>query len=160
VFEYDYNEIAVIVGKSEANCRQMLRRARQHIEAGKPRYDVPLDEQEMLITQFTTAWAAGDVAGLMGLLAEDIEMWSDGGGKVAAARKVLVGRHKVGQLLMGIMRLAPAGAETQLAVINGQLGLMARVNGRPILVMGLEMGNGRIQAIHNILNPEKLQHIA
>jgi RNA polymerase sigma-70 factor (ECF subfamily) len=160
VFEYDYGEIAAIVGKSEANCRQMLRRARQHIEAGKPRYDVPFAEQEALVNQFTSAWAAGDLEALLALLAEDIELSSDGGGKVNAARKVIIGRDKVAKLLLGIMRTAPAEAETHFAIINGRLGLMARLDGRPALVMALEMGNGRIHAIHNILNPDKLQHIA
>ena len=159
VFDYDYAEIAAIVGKSEANCRQMMRRARQHIEAGKPRYDVPLKQQEALVTQFAEACVAGDLEGLINLLAEDIEVWSDGGGKVVAARKVVYGREMVARFLLGIMRLAPDNAESQFALINGQLGIVARVNGRPVLVMALEVGNGRVQTIRNILNPDKLQHI-
>jgi len=160
VFDYDYAEIAAIVGKSEANCRQMMRRARQHIEAGKPRYDVPLKQQEALVTQFAEACVAGDLEGLINLLAEDIEVWSDGGGKVVAARKVVYGREMVARFLLGIMRLAPDNAESQFALINGQLGIVARVHGRPVLVMALEVGNGRVQTIRNILNPDKLQHIA
>jgi len=159
VFDYDYAEIAAIVGKSEANCRQMMRRARQHIEAGKPRYDVPLKQQEALVTQFAEACVAGDLEGLINLLAEDIEVWSDGGGKVVAARKVVYGREMVARFLLGIMRLAPDNAESQFALINGQLGIVARVHGRPVLVMALEVGNGRVQTIRNILNPDKLQHI-
>jgi RNA polymerase sigma-70 factor (ECF subfamily) len=159
VFDYDYAEIAAIVGKSEANCRQMMRRARQHIEAGKPRYDVPLKQQEALVAQFAEACVAGDLEGLINLLAEDIEVWSDGGGKVVAARKVVYGREMVARFLLGIMRLAPDNAESEFAVINGQLGIVARVHGRPVLVMALEMGNGRVQTIRNVLNPDKLQHI-
>jgi len=159
VFDYDYAEIAAIVGKGEANCRQMMRRARQHIEAGKPRYDVPLKQQEALVAQFAEACVAGDLEGLINLLAEDIEVWSDGGGKVVAARKVVYGREMVARFLLGIMRLAPDNAESQFAVINGQLGIVARVNGRPVLVMALEVGNGRVQTIRNILNPDKLQHV-
>ena len=159
VFDYDYAEIAAIVGKSEANCRQMMRRARQHIEAGKPRYDVPLKQQEALVVQFAEACVAGDLEGLINLLAEDIEVWSDGGGKVVAARKVVYGREMVARFLLGIMRLAPDNAESQFALINGQLGIVARVNGRPVLVMALEVGNGRVQTIRNILNPDKLQHV-
>jgi len=160
VFDYDYAEIAAIVGKSETNCRQMMRRARQHIEAGKPRYDVPLKQQEALVAQFAEACVAGDLEGLINLLAEDIEVWSDGGGKVVAARKVVYGREMVARFLLGIMRLAPENAESQFALINGQLGIVARVNGRPVLVMALEVGNGRVQTIRNILNPDKLQHVA
>jgi RNA polymerase sigma-70 factor (ECF subfamily) len=159
VFDYDYAEIAAIVGKSEANCRQMMRRARQHIEAGKPRYDVPLKQQEALVAQFAEACVAGDLEGLINLLAEDIEVWSDGGGKVVAARKVVYGREMVARFLLGIMRLAPDNAESQFALINGQLGIVARVHGRPVLVMALEVGNGRVQTIRNILNPDKLQHV-
>lgn len=159
VFDYDYAEIAAIVGKGEANCRQMMRRARQHIEAGKPRYDVPLKQQEALVAQFAEACVAGDLEGLINLLAEDIEVWSDGGGKVVAARKVVYGREMVARFLLGIMRLAPDNAESQFALINGQLGIVARVNGRPVLVMALEVGNGRVQTIRNILNPDKLQHV-
>jgi len=153
VFDYDYAEIAAIVGKGEANCRQMMRRARQHIEAGKPRYDVPLKQQEALVAQFAEACVAGDLEGLINLLAEDIEVWSDGGGKVVAARKVVYGREMVARFLLGIMRLAPDNAESQFARI------VARVNGRPVLVMALEVGNGRVQTIRNILNPDKLQHV-
>ena len=160
IFDYDYVDVAAIVGKSEANCRQMVRRARQHLTAGKPRFDVPLVQQETLMTQFSQACSAGDLDGLIGLLAEDIEVWSDGGGKVTAARKVIYGRDKVARFLLGIMRIAPENAESQFALINGQLGIIARVNGRPILVMALEMSNGRIQAIRNILNPDKLQHLS
>lgn len=159
VFDYDYAEIAAIVGKGEANCRQMMRRARQHIEAGKPRYDVPLKQQEALVAQFAEACVAGDLEGLINLLAEDIEVWSDGGGKVVAARKVVYGREMVARFLLGIMRLAPDNAESQFALINGQLGIVARVHGRPVLVMALEVGNGRVQTIRNILNPDKLQHV-
>ena len=159
IFDYDNAEVASIDGKSEAYCRQMVRRARQHIEVGKPRFDVPLPQQEALVAQFSAACIAGDLDGLINLLSEDIEVWSDGGGKVTAARKVVYGREKVARFLLGIMRMAPQNAESQFALINGQLGIVARVNGRPILVMALEMGNGRIQAIRNILNPDKLQHI-
>ncbi len=160
IFDYDYDDVAAIVGKSEVNCRQMVRRARLHLTAGKPRFDVPLAQQETLVAQFSQACSAGDLDGLIGLLAEDIEVWSDGGGKVAAARKVIHGRDKVARFLLGIMRIAPKNAESQFALINGRLGIVARVNGRPILVMALEMGNGRIQAIRNILNPDKLQHLS
>ena len=160
IFDYDYADVAAIVGKSEANCRQMVRRARQHIAAGKPRFDVPLTQQETVVTQFSEACIAGDLEGLINLLAEDIEVWSDGGGKALAARKVVYGRDKVARFLLNITRLAPANAESQIPIINGQLGIVARVNGRPVLVMALEMGNGRIQTIRNILNPDKLQHIA
>ncbi|MBK8901520.1 MAG: RNA polymerase sigma-70 factor [Anaerolineaceae bacterium] len=159
IFDYEYAEVAATVGKSEANCRQMVRRARQHLAAGKPRFDVPLPQQESLITQFSQAVLAGDLDGLIELLAEDIEVWSDGGGKVTAARKIIVGREKVAHFLLGVTRLAPENAETQVALINGQLGIVARVDGRPVLVMALEMGNGRIQAIRNILNPDKLHHV-
>lgn len=159
IFDYEYADVATIVGKSEANCRQMVRRARQHIAAGKPRFDVPLAQQETLVTQFAEACRAGDMAGLIDLLADDIEVWSDGGGKATAARKVVYGRDKVARFMINVTRLAPENADIQFALINGQLGIVAWANGQPLLVMALEMGNGRIQAIRNILNPDKLQHL-
>jgi RNA polymerase sigma-70 factor (ECF subfamily) len=159
IFEYDYRDIAAIVNKSEANCRQLLRRARQRIEAGKPRFDVPFRQQETLVTQFTEACLTGDLDGLMHLLADDIEIWSDGGGKVTTAHNVIHGRDKVSRFLLGVIRFIPADAETQFALINGQLGIVATVNDRPLLVIALEMWNGRIQAIRSVLNPDKLQHL-
>jgi RNA polymerase sigma-70 factor (ECF subfamily) len=159
VFDYEYADIAAIVNKSEANCRQLLRRARQRVEAGKPRFDVPLKQQETLIAQFTQTCVSGDLDGLMQLLAEDIEAWSDGGGQVTTARNVIYGREKVARFLLGVMRFIPEDAESRLAVVNGQLGIVASVNDRPLLVIALEMGIGRIQAIRSVLNPDKLQHI-
>lgn len=159
MFEYEYAEIAAIVNKSESNCRQLLHRARQHIQAGRPRFDVPLAQQETLVTQFAAACESGDLDGLTNLLAADIEVWSDGGGKVTAARKIIYGQDKVARFLLGVMRMAPANVVPQFALVNGQLGIMVWIDGRPLLVMALEIGNNRIQAIHNILNPDKLQHI-
>jgi RNA polymerase sigma-70 factor (ECF subfamily) len=118
-----------------------------------------LTQQETLVTQFAEACAVGDLEGLINLLAEDIEVWSDGGGKVTAARKIVYGRDKVARFMLNVTRLAPENATTELALINGQLGIVARVNDHPVLVMALEMGNGRVQTIRNILNPDKLQHI-
>ena len=159
VFDYEYADIAAIVNKSEANCRQLLRRARQRVEAGKPRFDVPVEQQETLVTQFTQACMSDDLDGLMHLLAEDIEAWSDGGGQVTTARNVIYGREKVARFLLGVIRFIPEDAESRLAVVNGQLGIVATVNDRPLLVIALEMGNGRIQAIRSVLNPDKLRHI-
>jgi RNA polymerase sigma-70 factor (ECF subfamily) len=159
IFDYDYADIAAIVNKSEANCRQLLRRARQRVEAGKPRFDVPLEQQETLVTQFTQACVSGDLDGLMHLLAEDIEAWSDGGGQVTTARNIIHGREKVARFLLGVMRFIPEDAASRFAVVNGQLGIVATVNDRPLLVIALEMGNGRIQAIRSVLNPDKLHHI-
>jgi RNA polymerase sigma-70 factor (ECF subfamily) len=159
IFEYDYIDIAAIVNKSEANCRQLLRRARQRIEAGKPRFDVPFRQQETLVTQFAETCLTGDLDGLMHLLAEDIEVWSDGGGKVRTAHNVSHGQEKVARFLLGVMRFIPDEAETQFALINGQLGIVATVNERPLLVIALEMWSGRIQAIRSVLNPDKLQHL-
>jgi RNA polymerase sigma-70 factor (ECF subfamily) len=100
VFEYGYAEIAAIVGKSEANCRQMARRARQHVAERHPRFESSPEEQERLTHQFIQSCISGDMPGLISLLAEDITLWSDGGGQVAAALKPIKGADKGRQLLL------------------------------------------------------------
>ena len=159
VFDYQYGEIAAIVDKSEANCRQMVKRAKAHIAAGRPRFDVSPAEQEQLTLQFTQACATGDMHGLLDILAEDITLWSDGGGKVAAAQRPIHGPDRVARFLLGILRQAPPGFVSHFATVNGQPGFIAYMDGWPFSVLTLELGAGRIQAIRIVVNPDKLRSI-
>lgn len=159
VFDYDYGEIAAIVQKSEANCRQLVRRAKAHLAAGRPRFDVSPTEQQQLAERFTLACATGDLDSLLDTLAADITLWSDGGGKAAAARRPIHGSERVAHFLLGILRQAPPGFAAYPAMVNGQPGFISYVNGRPFSVLTLEVGNGRIQAIRIIVNPDKLRSI-
>lgn len=157
VFDYDYAEIARIVGKSEANCRQMARRARQYIAARRPRFNASPEQQERLLLQFLETSTNGDVPGLVELLADDITLWADGGGKARAALKPIRGALNVARFVVGVVRTLPRDMVTRRVEINGQPGIIAYEGDRVIGVAVLDVGDGRIQGIGFIVNPEKLQ---
>lgn len=156
VFEYDYSEIAALLGRSEAGCRQLLRRARVSLGSSQVRYQVPPDEQAQLAGQFFQALASGDLRGLEALLAQEVEFASDGGGRVNAARKRVSGQDKVARLLMGLARKQPERLETFPVWVNGRLGVASFLDQKPFAVLTLEAVNGKIQSIQFVLNPEKL----
>ncbi len=160
VFAYDYGEVADIIGKSEANVRQIVSRARQHIQARRPRFEPSAADQTALLEQFMQACADGDMSGLMSLLAEDVVEYSDGGGKVHAARKPIIGADKVARFLLGITRQAPADSSVQIGQANGQPALFIYEAGRLFGVMIMDVVNGRIQNIYSVINPDKLRHLS
>lgn len=160
VFDYDYADIAVMLGKTEANCRQIVSRVQRRLWSERPPIETPSEaEQQSLISNFLQAWTAGDLDTLLSLLAEDVVLHSDGGGKVAAARRLLVGSQDVCRLLIGIAKTAPKGIRVEVVRVNGQAGLMSILNGQPVNVLVVELAAGRIRRIFNIVNPDKLQHI-
>jgi RNA polymerase sigma-70 factor, ECF subfamily len=161
VFDYDYDEIARIVDKSEANCRQMVRRARQHIEARRPRYEVSAEQRDRLTTQFVQTLSTGDMEGFLALLADDIVLMSDGGGKVAAALNPIYGADKVARYLFSLSkRLQQHGLEARLAEVNGQPGLIVYIGGQLDNVLVLDITGERIRHIHIVRNPDKLRGVA
>jgi len=157
IFDYEYSEIALIVDKSEASCRQMLHRARQHLASRRPRFAVASQQREQLTRQFMQTCANGDMQGLLNLLTEDIVLKSDGGGKVNAARNPIYGSEKVARFMLGIMSKAPQDFRARLAQVNGQLNIITYLGQTIQSVVELDIADGRIQAIHIILNPDKLQ---
>ncbi|MEM7334603.1 MAG: RNA polymerase sigma-70 factor [Chloroflexota bacterium] len=159
VFEYEYKEISLIVEKSEAACRQIFRRARQHLTADQPRFDMNWEAQQLLLGQFWQACLENDVQSLQSILAEDVIFYSDGGGKAKAARRPVQSKSKVLSFLLGLIRLAPADFQARPAIINGQMGAVGEVNGRIFNIFVFYMRNGRIQNIYSVLNPDKLKHI-
>jgi RNA polymerase sigma-70 factor, ECF subfamily len=159
VFGYEFTEIAAIVGKSEANCRQLARRARGYVEARRPRFEPSTAQQDRLTRQFLRACTTGDLPGLVATLADDVTCWSDGGGKVAATRRPVRGRDAVARLLVGIARKAPAGLDTRLTCVNGQPGFVSYLDGRPFAVLLLDIADARIQGVRLVINPDKLQHL-
>ncbi|GIK56233.1 MAG: RNA polymerase sigma-70 factor [Chloroflexi bacterium] len=159
VFDYEYAEIAEMVGKSEANCRQMVRRARQHLADGRPRFQSTPAEQQHIVYQFAQACVQGDMTGLLALLAEDVVEYSDGGGKVVAAIKPVHGAEKVARFFLGLMKKLPDTLAYQLAIANGRPAILSYLDGEPINVTILDIGDGRIQRIYNIVNPDKLRHL-
>ncbi|MCC2671552.1 MAG: polymerase, sigma-24 subunit, subfamily [Armatimonadetes bacterium] len=160
VFDYEYGEIAAIVEKSEANCRQILRRARTQIEARRPRFDASPEQQRRLTLQFAHACVAGDLPGLEALLARDVTLWSDGGGVTPAARNPVYGANKVARFFLGITRKAPPGRTTQLVEVNGQVALLVLQDGRLRNVTTLHLAGAQVTGIHVVVNPEKLRHLA
>ncbi|MCB9076437.1 MAG: RNA polymerase sigma-70 factor [Anaerolineaceae bacterium] len=159
VFDYDYPEIAAIVDKSEANCRQLVRRARQHISAHRPRFDATPEQQQRLTMQFMETCGRGDMSGLLNLLADDITVWSDGGGKVTAARRPIVGPERVAHFFISIIAKAPPGLITKAAWINDQPGIISYFNGQAVSVLIFDIAEERIQTIYAVINPDKLQKI-
>jgi RNA polymerase sigma-70 factor, ECF subfamily len=157
VFDYGYGEIARIVDKSEANCRQMVHRARQHITARRPRYDPSPEQQERLTVEFMQLCTTGDMQGLMALLTEDIVLQSDGGGKVQAARRPIYGPKPVATLLVSFLRKAPVGISLRPARINGQPGFIIYLDKQPLGAVILDIRGNQIQGIYAVVNPEKLQ---
>jgi RNA polymerase sigma-70 factor (ECF subfamily) len=161
VFEYGYDEIAQIVDKSEANCRQIFGRARRHIEASKPRFEPSATEREELARRFFAACEQGDMEGLLELLAADAAFVGDGGGKAQAFGEPISGRERIARLLVGLFnRGAQLGARVRPVQVNGQPGgISLDAQGRVINVFSLDVADGRVQAVRSVVNPDKLGHL-
>ncbi|MGH2680782.1 MAG: RNA polymerase sigma-70 factor [Actinomycetota bacterium] len=162
VFEYDYDEIASVVGKSEENCRQIAVRARRQVQAGKPRFETSKAEREELARRFFRAAGEGDFESLVGMLAADVVAYADGGGKAAAFPRPVHGRDKVLRVLQrGAARgerLSVSGM--RLAEINGQPGaLFLDRDGLPVVAVSLDIADGLVQSLRAVSNPEKLAHL-
>jgi RNA polymerase sigma-70 factor, ECF subfamily len=161
VFDYDYGEIAAMVQKSEDNCRQIARRARQHLGARRSLYHASREQQDNILHQFLRACTSGDMDGLLAMLANDIVAYSDSGGKVPAARNPIYGADKVARFLLGIVRKrkAPHSFTVRIANINGWPGMVTYINDLPYFIMTLDIVDGRIQEIDIVANPDKLRGV-
>jgi RNA polymerase sigma-70 factor (ECF subfamily) len=161
VFDYDYERIAEIVGRSEANCRQLMVRARAHVRDERPRFASTPEHRDALLNRFLTASRSGDLAGLEKLLAEDIAMTGDGGGKVPALASPASGRVRVARFILGLFRqIERLGASVEPVRVNGQPG--GRVVGPDGAILGvfaLDIVGDEIVAVFNVLNPDKLRHL-
>jgi RNA polymerase sigma-70 factor, ECF subfamily len=157
VFAYPFDEIAGMVGKSGANCRQIALRARRHLGTGRPRFVSHRDEQERLTDQFMRAVTSGDLTALLALLADDAVAYADGGGKVTAASRPVSGADHVGRFFIGIFAKAPPMFTFRIATVNGQPTLVGELDGRPVAVYALEVAAGWIRAIRVVINPDKLR---
>lgn len=160
VFDYEHAEISRLIGKSEANCRQISRRARQSVAARRPRFDPSPEAEERLLRSFLEACMSGDMEALLSLLSDDVTLWSDGGGKVVAARNPIHGPDRVARFLLGITREAPADLAFRWLPVNGRSGLVAYfADGRPQSVVTLDIADGSIRGIRIVVNPEKLANV-
>jgi RNA polymerase sigma-70 factor (ECF subfamily) len=161
VFAYDYAAIANILDRSEAACRQLVSRARQRVAERRPRFDVDPAHHAALLSRFLDAARAGDVDGLIAILAEDAVVISDGGGGVKAARFPILGRDRSSRFLAKVMRRHLAHNEVRITTVNGLPGFaVISKTGLPINVGTLDIADGRVLAVHMMLNPEKLHWIA
>jgi RNA polymerase sigma-70 factor (TIGR02957 family) len=161
VFEYDYDQVAEIVGKSEANCRQIMARARQRIDERRPRFEASRERRTELAQEFLAACRTGDTKELERLLADDVVFYGDGGGKAAAVTSPVTGALRVARFVAGIARqVAALGGRFEPAEVNGQPGArLVDSDGRLGAVLELTIVDGRVRELRNILNPDKLGHL-
>ena len=162
VFSYPYDEIAQVIDRSEDNARQLVVRARRHVDAERPRFDVSRKEHEELTERFVAATQSGDLEGLVELLAADAYTYTDGGGKAQAPRKTLHGRERVARFMVAITRPGAGadGVTLHPVEVNGRPGRLARdADGNPVGVLSLDVADGLVQTVRIIVNPEKLAHL-
>jgi RNA polymerase sigma-70 factor (ECF subfamily) len=160
VFQYEYAEIAAILGKQEAACRQLFSRANRHIAARRPRFKPSREEHRHLLGQFMRAVSEGELEGLLQLLAEDVTLWVDGGGKArGAATRPLRGREAVAHSIVGGTRRYTEPYSAEIRELNGEPALILRVSERPVVVLFVEEEHGQITRLRAIANPDKLQRL-
>ncbi len=162
VFDEPYDRIAEIIGTSEQNARQLATRARRQVEEGRPRFEASREQREELATRFFAAVEEGDLEGLEELLAHDVVLRGDGGGKAPALARAVHGRAKVARTLMAGLRAGTrlVGFTWRREEVNGQPGaLFLDREGRLIAVMSLDVAEGQIQSVSSIVNPDKLRHL-
>jgi len=161
VFGFGFAEVASAVGRSEAACRQLAVRARRHMDAGRPRFEADRREREELAGRFFTALRDGDVDGLRTVLAADVQLVADGGGKAPAFARSVIGADNVARVVAAIFPvLARIDARVEPRELNGNPGAILRDRDDKVVgTMTLDMLGGRIQTIRSVVNPDKLGHI-
>jgi RNA polymerase sigma-70 factor, ECF subfamily len=159
VFDYSYAEVALIVDRSETHCRQIFSRAKRHLTAKRPRFEPSSQGQAALVHRFLAAIGEGNVDELAQVLAEDVRMWSDGGGRVVAATKPLGGREQVMRFLAGLARRRPPDLTVETALVNGSQSLLLYLGGQLYAIWHFTFQDDRIGEIRAVLNPEKLRHL-
>jgi RNA polymerase sigma-70 factor (ECF subfamily) len=163
VFDEPYDRIAEIIGTSEQNARQLTTRARRHVEERRPRFEASREQREALANRFFAAAEDGDLEALEQLLAHDVVLHGDGGGKAPAIARAIHGRVRAARTLIAGLRAARnriAGLTMRREEVNGQPGaVFLDPEGKLMAVMTLDVADGQIQAVHSIANPDKLQHL-
>ncbi|WP_405557410.1 RNA polymerase sigma-70 factor [Streptomyces canus] len=161
VFDFGFPEVAAAVGRSEAACRQLVSRARRHMAAGRPRFEADREEREELASRFFDALREGDVDGLRGLLAADVSMVGDGGGRAPQLARAVAGAQNVARLLGSVFpRMARIEVTFEPHELNGQPGaIFYDRDGKVLHTLVLDILDGRIQTIRAVINPDKLGHV-
>jgi RNA polymerase sigma-70 factor, ECF subfamily len=160
VFEYEYAEIASILDQSEANCRQILRRARQHVTYDRARFEASAEMRERLLQQFLQASSEGDLQGLIALLSEDAVLYTDGGGKATAVPNPVHGAERVARFFVGAPgKLIPKDLVQRLVEINGEISVVAYHETQVYGVLTANISDGKIHNLYIMRNPDKLAGI-
>jgi RNA polymerase sigma-70 factor, ECF subfamily len=161
VFEYEYDDISAVVGQSAVNCRQIMKRAHKHVDVMRPRFQVPERKKKDLLDRFLEATTDnGDMKGLLSLLAKDVRLYADGGGKGVSVPNLISGADRVARAVLGgLKKLVPADLVRQITVVNGEPGVVSYRNGKPFAVTTIEYKDGLVHAIYVVTNPDKLAHI-
>jgi len=166
VFDFSYPEIAEAVDRSESAVRQAAHRARNHIQARRPRFEADRATKRAVTERFFAASIGGDINELMDLLSPEVTLWTDGGGKVRQAMRPIIGASNVARWLAGTVQRPYEGVEiadmtAEVVEINGGPGIVIRGTGRIIATLTVDLdANGKIETIHNVANPDKLHAIA
>ncbi len=167
VLQYEYDEIAEIVGKSSTNCRQIFRRAKSAISSIPERSDDTkdqlkqpvLEQTSAVVEQFVQALVSGNIGQLLNIVKTDAVLYSDGGGKVKAAIRPIMGAERIAMFFSGLLSKVPPGFSYSLTTVNGQMGIVAYNDGQPYNVISFQVEDGQIAAVYLVVNPDKLRHI-
>ena len=159
-FDFTFREIAPVVERDEAACRKIFSRARARVREERPRFNVERERHRALLQSFTEAARGGDKAKLVSLLAEDVALHGDGGGKVMANKRPVIGRDAVAQFVIATTRTVPSAAALDEIELNGAPGLVLRTAGRPLLAILIETDGEHIHSVFAVANPDKLDALA
>jgi RNA polymerase sigma-70 factor (ECF subfamily) len=160
VFDYDYAEIAAMLDRAEAACRQLVSRARSRVGERHHRFDADRERGRQIAERFVIACTTGDIASLMAMLADDVVVWTDGGGLVRAARNPIYGVEKSARFLVAVAQTPPEGTEVKFVLVNGQPGALLIDAGVTFTALALDVIDGRIVGIRVVSNPEKLSRLS
>lgn len=155
-FDHDYRQIAALLGLTEANCRQLVHRAKQRLQAGRPRFNADTGQHRQLLARFMDATQRGDSEAIQALLHANARLVSDGGGVVTAAVRPLLGAERIGRLFWAIARRG-LGQTAQLGWVNGEPAILRFLGDQLHSVTTIEVAEGRIANVYSVLNPEKLR---
>ncbi len=155
-FDHDYRQIAALLGLTEANCRQLVHRAKQRLQAGRPRFNADTGQHRQLLARFMDATQRGDSEAIQALLHANARLVSDGGGVVTAAVRPLLGAERIGRLFWAIARRG-LGHTAQLGWVNGEPAILRFLGDQLHSVTTIEVAEGRIANVYSVLNPEKLR---
>ncbi len=157
VFEYEFTEITAILGKSEAACRRSFSRAKLHLRAQRPRFSASPDIHQQLLNGYFQAVQKGEMTTLMNLLAENVTLWTDGGGKaITAALRPISGRDAVARMSLGTRRFWPENYQVEQKEVNGQAAMIVYDGDQAFAVLTIDVEDEQIQTIRVLVNPEKL----